>query len=263
MSATANFTAILNPLGSWPSGPALFSKALGSIGKANPCHVSSGSKGGQFCATGGSKSSKIGPTGAVAISRVSGRVFSGEEVPVKNKLSKLEVGYLGEQIAAAYINTTQKQKAKTLNVKVNNFAVDMMAGNRVIEVKAGLVSNGKSAQQWRATIGQPGVKESAWLAKASPEKKKAWNERKQKRILERKEAAVQALAKQCRCKIETLTVTSIINPDKKTADVFVFRGFKLRTGWTNPAVKAAYVGTFKYSSISKAWAELIEKYEVA
>jgi hypothetical protein len=121
-----------------------------------------------------------------------------------------------------------------MNVRVNNAPVDLLQDHNAIEVKAGLVSNSKSAQHWRATIGQPGKKESEWLAKAPPELKSAWNERKGKEILNRKQKALRQISKDAGSKVTGATYTLILNPDKKQADLFRFPGFHLRIGWNSP-----------------------------
>jgi phage-related protein (TIGR01555 family) len=167
--------------------------------------------------------------------------------PVRKMLTKLETGKLGEEIAIAYMRDYMGAKgARHLNSDVNNSAVDLIAGKNLVEVKAGLVSNGKTAQHWRATIGQPGPSETAWLAKASPEKKREWNEAKAADILARKNAALKRARQEFGPGIQPKTLTTILNPDTKTADVFLFDGFHSRIAWNSPEVKKAYRGTYGY-----------------
>jgi len=161
-------------------------------------------------------------------------------------MSKLEVGAVGEKLVTEWLKMEGKKDARSLNVKVNNFPVDLIQNHHVIEVKAGLVSNSKPAQHWRATIGQPGVKETAWLKTASKEQKLAWNVKKQQQIMERKQAAVEKIGQQLGRKVRGFTYTAIINPDTKRADLFKFEGFHARIPWNSAQAKAGYIGTVKY-----------------
>lgn len=180
------------------------------------------------------------------LQRVKDRVFSGQSIELKSTPSKLEVGKIGEHIVTQYLKDQGFADARSLNVNVNNFPVDLVQDHQAIEVKAGLVSNGKSAQQWRATIGQPGPKEAKWLARVSDRTKAKWNEKKQQAILDRKQAALKQLSKEYGRTVKGSTMTVILNPDKKTADLYRFPGFHLRIAWNSDQAKAGYVGTFKY-----------------
>jgi hypothetical protein len=157
-------------------------------------------------------------------------------------LSKLEAGRLGEKIVLEHLHSQGFKDAKPMNAKQNNYPIDMVQDHGAIEVKTGLVSNGKGAQQWRATIGQPGKKESAWLAKASAADKRAWNEQKSQDIIDRKNAATKALGKEFGGKFKGSTMTTIINPDTKTVDLY----FHSRIGWHSPQAKGGYVGSYQY-----------------
>ena len=116
------------------------------------------------------------------------RAFNGEPVALKMKLPKLGAGELGEKIALDYIRDKLKlPNADTLHLKAaNNFPVNLIGDHELIEVKTGLASNGKSAQQWRATIGQPGKEETERLRSMSSEEKRALNQRKSDAIMQRK-----------------------------------------------------------------------------
>jgi len=178
--------------------------------------------------------------GGVKLSRTKDRAFTGKQVATKTTLSKQQAGALGERIIRQHIN------AQPLNMKAANFPVDMISGNNLIEVKTGLVSNGPSAQKWRATIGQPGKAETEWLKTASPDAKAAWNAEKMKAIMQRKQNALRTLSKETGRKLKPMTVTTIINPDTKTADVFQFEGFHLHIRWGSDETKKAYVGSYRY-----------------
>ena len=47
-------------------------------------------------------------------------------------------------------------------------------------------------------------------------------------------------------KVSGVTITSIINADTRTADVYVFKGYHLRIGWTSDMAKEGFVGSFNY-----------------
>ena len=65
-------------------------------------------------------------------------------------------------------------------------------------------------------------------------------------ILERKTAAIMELSKELHHKVGGSTMTTIINPDTKTVDIYRFQGFHLRIPWNSPEAKKAYVGSFRY-----------------
>ncbi len=219
------------------------------VSKINPCHTPSGPSGGQFCHVGGGGGITTAPVVGVPKVKVLGKKpeFKGAPVAVNTPMSKLEVGTLGEKLVASYLQTTQNLKVKTLNVKVNNFPVDLMQDHGAIEVKAGLISNGTTAQHWRATIGQPGKAEQAWLKKATPEQKAKFNEKKAQAILDRKQQALEQISAALGKKVKPHTYTVIINPDTKKADIYHFNGFHLRIPWNSPQAKAGYVGTVAYN----------------
>ena len=164
----------------------------------------------------------------------------------KRTLSRQESGALGEQIIIAHLKSQGKTDAASLNVRGNNFPVDLVHDHELIEVKTGLVSNGKSAQQWRATIGQPGKAETKWLKSASAEEKAAWNMRKQQAIIERKNAALQNYVKSSGHKVTGKTMAVILNPDSGKADLFMFDGFHARISWNSELARNGYVGTVSY-----------------
>ena len=174
------------------------------------------------------------------------RAWRGAAVALSTRLSRLETGALGERVAAAYVRRQGYRDVRSLNMRGNNFPVDLMQDHEVIEVKTGLASNGPSAQHWRATIGQPGVKEQVWLAEATPAQKAAWNARKGALILQRKQRAVADFARQSGHPVRARTLGVILNPDARTADVYEFAGFHLRLGWHGASAEAGYRGTFCY-----------------
>ena len=181
------------------------------------------------------------------LARAKERAWSGEPVALRNQPTKQETGDIGERVALQYLEHQVGESAIRLSrVKANNFPIDVVVGNNVVEVKAGLASNGRTAQQWRLTIGQPGKAESAWLARASDKAKAAWNERKQKAIVERKIKAMRAVSKETGRKLTPKTVTLILNPDKGVADIYEFKGWHQNIRWNSSQAHAAYKGSFKY-----------------
>jgi hypothetical protein len=186
--------------------------------------------------------------GGVALEKSNERAFAGRQVETITQLSKLETGSLGEEIAVAYFRDHVGIKdVRSINVGRNNAPVDAVGDHTAIEIKTGLVSNSKSAQQWRATIGQPGKEETEWLRKASREEKATWNEKKAQAILDRKIAALKELSKELGVNMKPKTVGVIIHADRRKADIYVFDGFHHRIGWTSDLAKKSYVGTYSYA----------------
>lgn len=167
--------------------------------------------------------------------------FSGGPVNNPAPLTKAETGRIGEEIAMKYLGDT----ASTLNVGRNNYPIDLVSHDRVVEVKTGLSTNPKASQQWRATIGQPGKKESEWLKTATAEEKKAWNNQKRQAILERKQRAVDEVSQKLGRPLKPTTLGVIIDPHTREAHVYEFEGFHLRIGWSDKGVKEAYRASYK------------------
>lgn len=176
------------------------------------------------------------------------RAWTGEQTPKSAHVpTKLETGItLGETIAMSYLKQLGFADARTLNVHGNNFPVDLIQDHEIYEVKAGLSSNGPSAQQWRATEGEPTEKEKAWLRTASPEAKARWHLRKQQAIMARKQRAVAIVSKETGHTVTLKTIAMIINHDQCTADLYRFDGAHLRIGWSSDQAKQGYVGSYKY-----------------
>ncbi len=174
------------------------------------------------------------------------KIFVGPPVELKAKLTKKEVGEFGEALAIRYLNFMGFDGVTSLNYKRNNFPLDLFNGYEVIEVKTGLVSNTKSAQQWRNTFGSPGKREAAWLETISSEEKWDWNKTKEQKILERKLAAVSDFSKKTGQEIQGSTLAMILNPDLAAVDIYKFEGFHSRIGWNSDVAKTGYVGSFRY-----------------
>lgn len=183
---------------------------------------------------------------ALKIKPTKTRAFEGKPVDVKTPISKQEAGRIGEEVVIGWLKAQGKHDARHMNLDRNNFPIDLIQDHMTIEAKTGLASNSTGAQQWRLTIGEPGKAEKDWLAKASPEEKAAWNVEKQKKIHARKKKVLAALGKELGKPIKAATMTVILNPDTKTADIYQFDGWHDRIGWNSPEAKAAYVGSVTY-----------------
>ncbi len=185
--------------------------------------------------------------GSVKLEKTDTRAFSGKPAQTSTpKPGKQELGALGERIAIAYLRAAGIKDAHPLNTEQNNYAVDVAGDHGAYEIKAGLAANGESAQHWRATIGQPGKAETAWLASASAEDKAALNAAKGAAILARKQAAVERLAKEHGHEIAARTIGIIIDHDRKIADIHHINGHHLRVGWRSEQATSSYVGSYKY-----------------
>ena len=213
--------------------------------------VRKGSHGGEFTSkgseggTGSTSTAKIRGK-PVTISKASQRAFTGIQKMTRTQMSKQEAGALGENVAVAYMKSAGYKDSGPVNTEIKNFPVDLIQDHELIEVKTGLVSNGERAQQWRATIGQPGRAETAWLRKATPKQKAKFNAKKKKEIIARKEKVIREFSQRAGKKFKGKTVTLILDLDTNTADVFVFDGFHSRIGWSSPEAEKAYVGSYKW-----------------
>lgn len=187
--------------------------------------------------------------GGVRLTSTDDRAFQGRQVDTDTRLSKQETGEIGEAAALAYLKRQGLVDAKPLNMEQNNFPVDLIEDHELIEVKAGVVSNSQSAQQWRATIGQPGKTERAWLKTATADEKRAWNAEKSAAILKRKNAVLADYTRRTGNRAKGKTITTIIDPDRRIVDVYEFEGFHLRIGWNSSEARSAYKGSFSYAGV--------------
>ena len=172
------------------------------------------------------------------------RVWRGKETLGETTLTKLQTGEIGEKIAIEVLSEKFDSEFSTLNVGINNSPVDVAGDHRAVEVKTGMASNDRSGQRWRATIGQPGKKESALLKVMGTGDKKIWNERKNILILQRKKSMLQKMSRAAGSRINPMTVGLILSLDGKKADVFFIEGFHLSLRWSQYATDEYYVGTY-------------------
>lgn len=184
------------------------------------------------------------------LSTTTNRAFAGETVSVKNPISKQLAGAIGEEVCVQWLKSKGMKDAQSLSAHLsstrNNLPADLIQDHQIIEVKAGQASNGTGAQQWRLTIGEPGSKEKAWLAKASPEAKAKFNAKKQAAISARKKQAIANVSKELGYKVGGKTMTVILNPDTRTADLYQFDGFHDRIGWNSDQARSGYLGSVRY-----------------
>lgn len=170
------------------------------------------------------------------------RVWQGKQLPSSN-LSKLDTGSIGEKIAMRALQDKLGAEFSSINTIGNNAPIDVAGDHHAIEVKAGLASNGRSAQQWRATIGQPGKEETARLKGMSPNEKRQYNQYKQEQIIAHKEKMLSKMSEIAGTVIKPAVIGVIT--DGKRADVFMIPGFHLRLSWKEHATEANYLGTYE------------------
>jgi hypothetical protein len=248
-----------------PKPSAHFGRMAESKDPSGHEHKGKGPGGGQFTSGGGGGGGNGGDAGAkkkaatvsgahpgaahgssVAVKPTKKRAFEGSPVATKIALSKQETGRVGEAVILAFLKSQGKEDARPMNTAATNFPVDMIEDHAPTEVKAGLVSNTRKAQQWRLTFSKESKVEKEKYAKMSPEERKAWNAEKQARIHARKLQVLAAVEKKTGKKQKPRTMTTIINPDTKTADIYIFDGWHDRIDWQSDMAKKAYAGSVTY-----------------
>jgi len=192
---------------------------------------------------GGSSDSGKGTSKAPA--KPKGRVWTGtQQEKAKKRLSKLATGELGERLAMKAAEEKIGAPFATFNTDINNSPIDIAGDHHAIEVKTGLASNGKSAQHWRATIGEPGKAEKELLKQMDSKQKRAHNTWKRQEILKRKNDAVKEMSRIAGEEIKGATIGLILSPDGSRADVYLIPGFHQRMAWNKYATDKYYVGTY-------------------
>lgn len=178
-----------------------------------------------------------------------GRVWGGEQVDAKPTVSKLRTGAVGEDIAMRALGDMLGAEFQTVNVGLNNAPIDVVGNHTAVEVKTGLASNGKTAQHWRATIGQPGRVEREVIAQMTADEKRVHHARKRKAIMDRKVMMLADISKEAGAPIRGMTVGVILAPDGSRGDVFVVSGFHQRLPWKDYATDRYYLGTYKAGEV--------------
>lgn len=184
-------------------------------------------------------------TSRYSISKTSGRVWTGEQHEATTKLTKLEKGEIGEQVAMRALEDRFGVNFSTLNVGVNNAPIDVGGDHMAVEVKASQASGDVTSQYWRATIGQPGKAESALFKQMTREEKIAYNKIKYDKILERKNSMLAQMSEMAGAEVKPYMVGVIISGDGKKADAFLIPGFHIRVGWKQNATDDNYLGTYE------------------
>lgn len=175
---------------------------------------------------------------------LSKRVWQGEQYSEKRQLTNIQTGNIGEEMAAKALEDYMGVEFIGLNVGVNNAPVDIAGDHHAIEVKAGPASNGKSAQQWRATIATEGKAERELVRQMSASQKREYNAYKQQQVFERKNAMIAFMSEMAGAPVKPATVGVILTPDGKRGDVYFFEGFHVRIGW-NKLEEGTYLGTYE------------------
>lgn len=175
------------------------------------------------------------------------RVWNGKATVTHTTLNKAQTGAIGEKIAVDFLRNVQGLKdARPLHIKTStHFPLDLVGDHEIFEVKTGVCSS--SNTKWRVTLGQPGKAEAAWLRKASPAAKHAWNQRKAAEAMKRKQQVVKEFSRKTGRKLTGRTIGVIINPDAGAADVYAFDGFHAAIGWNSALAKQSYIGSYNYA----------------
>jgi hypothetical protein len=174
------------------------------------------------------------------------RVWTGQrETWEGDKISKLETGEIGERIAAKALADEFGEDFQTMNEGINNAPIDIFGDHVAAEVKTGLTTNGKDAQKWRATIGQPGKSERALLKQMGKDEKREHNRRKRKMIMERKRTMLDKISKETGKQVKGMTVGIIMTPDGKRGDVYMIPGFHSNLRWNKYATDEYFAGSYE------------------
>lgn len=183
----------------------------------------------------------------VKVSKAEKRAFNGKDpVATKTTLTKQETGRVGEAVALAYLRSIRgATDARPMNSTKTNFPIDLIEDHAPTEIKAGLCSNARKSQQWRLTFSKETASEKEAYEKMTPQQRAQWNSEKQSRIRERKEEVIRELEEEYGTGIKPRTITLVVNPDTKTADIYEFSGFHDRLDYRGEAEKH-YVMSVNY-----------------
>jgi hypothetical protein len=80
----------------------------------------------------------------------------------------------------------------------------------------------------------------------TPAQRTEYNAGKQQRIHDRKEAAIAQAEKELGGPVHPRTMTVVVNPDTRTADIYSFDGFHDFIGWRSSMAADGYIGSVKY-----------------
>lgn len=230
---------------------------LATVDREGRRHRGKGPGGGQFTGTAGDDGGRpVGKPAAhpgaahgstVTVQATQQRAFRGAPAQLSTTLTKQETGRVGEAVVLAWLKAQGFVDAGPMNSSQTNFPMDLIEDHRPTEVKAGLASNSRKAQQWRLTFSKESATEKALYATMTPAERAAWNAEKQARIRQRKQQAIGALERRNPgTTIRPRTIAVILDPDAQTADVYEFDGFHDRIDWQSAAAQAAYRGSVVY-----------------
>lgn len=198
---------------------------------------------------GASAVGKPGPRTGVRLKPSRERAWTGQTNERARWYTSQDAGKLGERIIQQYM---QSQGGAFKDARpagnIPNYAVDIIGDHELVEAKAGQVSTGMKSARWRLSIGEPGVKESNWLANASEGKKAIHNRRKQDAIVDRKEKVLREANELLKSPIKKTTYTTILDPDRKIADIYKFDGWHEIIWYKSQQAQQAYVGSYNYSA---------------
>lgn len=181
------------------------------------------------------------------------RVWNGKERPEESQLSWIEQGSLGEQLAINVLSDLHGTPFKSVNVGINNAPLDVVGGNWAVEVKSGMGTNGKSAQHWRITLGQPGEEEKAAMDLMDRKEKLEHNTWKRDQALKRKNTLVRSMGQKVGEEMKGMTVGVILDGQGTRGDVYLVPGFHKYMSWKKFATDEYYVGTYDIEDTVKSY----------
>jgi hypothetical protein len=153
-----------------------------------------------------------------------------------------DVCFFGEDVAVAWMRERLGERDAVRLGGV--LAVDVLSQHFAVEVKAGLATNGEKAQQWRLTFSKARGAERDRLLRMTVEGRRRYREKKQQRIMLRKEALLRDLVALTKRAIAPATLTLIVDPVRRHVDVFWFAGWHNRIGWQSAEAARAFQGSF-------------------
>lgn len=155
-------------------------------------------------------------TGRIRTRKLKGQQFADQRDPSVRKITKQQGGALGEAVIASILRK-QGDSVKLLGLTPSAKSGDLQTKKFLIEVKTGqfFSNSGPSTWKWRITIGGNKVKK----ADVSPAEWRQYNKNKRQWAVDRK----YAMAKKHKLKPKTITV--ILNPTRRTVDVWSIQGF--------------------------------------
>lgn len=176
----------------------------------------------------------------VALTPIAWRVWPPLRPP--RRMEVPNIGLYGEQVAVEYLRRFAKEPDAA---RVGGeLPVDLLSRRYAVEVKAGLVSNERRAQQWRLTFSEARGQERSRLQTMSAGERSQYFAAKQDRILTRKYAVLVELRRLTWRQLMPVTIALIVDAARSDVDLFWFYGWYQRIGWNTAATRAAYQGTF-------------------